>query len=338
MWVRRGLSNVYTRGLFMKREGLSRLLAAAVVAMGSAQATAGYDSVTVLSHPLAKSSPTYATWVKGISGSMAVGYYEPVGGGTHGFTYADGIYTTIDHPGDTFTQLWGADGNTLWGYSFTPSIDTHNFTLTDGVFTDVNYPGYGGSVTGVSGNIVAGTYGSNGGLRTDGFIKIGDVYTSLTHPLATGGVAGHPYPATMVDGVSGDTVAGHYFNNGLHGFTYTVSTGAYTTFDVPFATGDVYVVGISGDNILGYVLGSGGSGSAVPFLKTGNVFTQLTDPAGMASGWYPEGISGNTIVGLGGDRFGRPITFMATLSVPEPTSLCLVAVGGLALLGRRRAR
>src|SRR5438876_913650 len=110
---------------------------------------------------------------------------------------------------------------------------------------------------------------------------------------------------TGVSGISGSTLTGSFQDaGGFHGFIK--SAGTYTTLDAPWAPlGSTYAQGIDGQTVVGhYELPApppdpNGFGSNVGlnhgFIETGGVYTKLDVPG--ATDTFPQGISGNIIVG-----------------------------------------
>ena len=99
--------------------------------------------------------------------------------------------------------------------------------------------------------------------------------------------------------------------------------------------------GIDGNNIVGSYIDA--SGFDHGFLYDFSTYTTLDDPAGQQvsrfgfgpTGSDVRGISGNTIVGIY-TTTGRENGYIAT--VPEPTTLSLIALATGSLLARRRKR
>ena len=78
-----------------------------------------------------------------------------------------------------------------------------------------------------------------------------------------------------------------------------------------------------------------GSSTIHGYIYDGSTYTALDFPegsGGVSSGTYPRDIDGGNIVGRYHDSRNRG--FIAT--IPEPTTLSLVAMGTLILLRRRR--
>jgi len=113
--------------------------------------------------------------------------------------------------------------------------------------------------------------------------------------------------------------------NTAHGFSYDGTT--YTTLDVP---GAIYTraYGIDGNNIVGFY----NDGMAHGFSYDGSTYTTLDVPG--ARHTFAYDIDGGNIVGEYHDADGNPYGFVPV--IPEPTTLSLVAMGGLMILRRRR--
>jgi hypothetical protein len=83
------------------------------------------------------------------SGKIA-GFYVDAGGVTHGFTYSNGVFATIDPTGSTFTQLFGLNDN---GFAVGDYVDaagvTHGllYDLANNTFMNVDDPFGIGSTT-----------------------------------------------------------------------------------------------------------------------------------------------------------------------------------------------
>ena len=105
----------------------------------------------------------------------------------------------------------------------------------------------------------------------------------------------------------------------------------YTTLNDPLGVGGTDAYGISGNNIVGTYYYSGDMMSG--FLYNGSTWTTLDDPLAVY-GTDADGISGNNIVGT---YFVSSGDSGFITSVPEPSTLALTGLSGLAgLLFRRR--
>ena len=70
---------------------------------------------TALNDPNA--SAVYSgTFVTGISGSTIYGYYFGTGDIQTSFSYDAGVFTDLNFPNSTQTEINGASGNTIFGY------------------------------------------------------------------------------------------------------------------------------------------------------------------------------------------------------------------------------
>ena len=102
----------------------------------------------------------------------------------------------------------------------------------------------------------------------------------------------------------------------------------YTVIDMPGAIA-TYATGIDGGNIVGRYY----DGSAIHgFSYDGTTYTTLDVPG--ATDTVLFGIDGSNIVGWYSDANGNVHGFLAT--IPEPTTLSLLAVGLLMACRRRR--
>jgi len=93
-------------------------------------------------------------------------------------------------------------------------------------------------------------------------------------------------------------VAGYYIgSNGGYGFVYNGS--AYTTISDPSAVSDLTVAtGISGQNVIGYYLGSENQACGFLYNSTTQTFEDIEEPLGSQTGnVLLEGIDGNNVVG-----------------------------------------
>ena len=150
-------------------------------------------------------------------------------------------------------------------------------------------------------------------------------YTTLDDPLGVNGAA------TIAFGISGNNIVGSYTagSGNTYGFLYNGST--FTALNDPSAAYGTFAYGVSGNIIAGTYTDSSGNDDG--FLYNGGTYTTLDDPNGINT--IAFGISGTTIVGTYTDSSDYNDGFI--VSVPEPSTLVLAGLGGLAgLLFRHR--
>ena len=159
-----------------------------------------------------------------------------------------------------------------------------------------------------------GTYNASG--ATHGFEMIGSAFVTIDEPLAS-------TPGTFVQGVSGSSLVGYYYDAShsiSHGFIY--DGASFMTVDHPLAkVFGTKTLGINGDTVVG-VFSSGGKDNG--FIYDGQTFTALESPL------MPKGIEGNAIVGTYKDSHAHVHGFV--LNVPEPPSSVLFVTGVVAFL------
>jgi hypothetical protein len=158
--------------------------------------------------------------------------------------------------------------------------------------------------------------------------EIGDC--PLFHDGSTWITLSYPGSAnTNAYGIDGNNIVGEYqdSNSVQHGFLYDGT--AWATLDYPGATA-TFAQGVDGSNIVGNY--SDTSNISHGFLNSGTTSITLDYPG--ASQTCARDISGDRVVGYYLDSGG--VTHGFLLTVPEPSCVCLLAFGGLALLGRRR--
>ena len=141
-----------------------------------------------------------------------------------------------------------------------------------------------------------------------------------------------------ITSVSGNNVAGTYYdaNYQQHGFIYDGAN--YTTIDVPGGSSAAIDV-ISGNGVVGSYLKDG---FREAFLFDGTTFSSIPDvPVPNLVDTEFTGISGNKVVGSWGGPYGNYQAFVYT--IPEPSSLALVGISAISLIsygcfgrGRRR--
>ena len=136
---------------------------------------------TTIDNPLSSNVPDGTAWgancgtfLLGISGSNAVGYYTDANGYQHGFLYdmQSQVYTTLDDPyaadvyydqsGNTGTQACGISGSDVVGYYVDKNGLDHGFIydIEAQSYGTLNGPpnGYNARAYGIDGNFVVGWY------------------------------------------------------------------------------------------------------------------------------------------------------------------------------------
>ncbi len=206
---------------------------------------------------------------------------------------------------------------TLWHLPNDPLATGSGFTIANGI-SGSNIVGYYLDATGAA-------HGFLYNINTNS-------YTTLIDPLATGG--------TLASGIDGRNIVGNYHDGtGVHGFLYNTSTNAYTTLDEPLTLVATYPSGISGGNIVGSYDGiPSPSWDGFVYNTSTNAYTTLDNPLA-TGGTFANGIDGSNIVGSYSDGTGSH-GFLYT-AAPEPSTLTLLGIGGVGLVGygwRRRKR
>jgi hypothetical protein len=288
-----------------------------------------------------------------------------------GYTRADTWTTIPDNPGQSLTWPTGVSEGTIVGSAYADS-SSHGVIYDGGSFTTLDYPGYpppGWSTffSGVQGDTVVGFHGITGwtfdglmyNISTQTWTNIVSSFPGFPH-LRLSGIDGDKLVGYVWDGqqthgqqravlydgtswsiiqpsgspsagaqdISGNTIVGWYADSDwiYHGFIYDGTN--YTTVDVPGAT-STDLRGISGSTMVGtYVDASGVHG----LLYDGTACTTLDMPG--ATGTWFSGIDGSTVVGTYLDASGMYHGLIYT--IPEPATICLLGLGALSLLRRKR--
>jgi probable HAF family extracellular repeat protein/uncharacterized repeat protein (TIGR03803 family)/VCBS repeat-containing protein len=209
-----------------------------------------------------------------------VGSYNDPNGGTFGFVYSNGVYTTINDPLATsnYTSAIGINnlGQIVGTYSVSTNIGAipNGFLYSNGVYTTIDDPlATGGTIAASINDLgqIVGSYSDSNGAH--GFLYSNGVYTTLDDPLATGHF-------TVPTGINdAGQIVGHYIaasSNGANGFLY--SNGVFTTIDDPLGT---YSTSADGINDVGQIVGHyevGFGGPVYMFIYSGGVYTTIDDP------------------------------------------------------------
>jgi hypothetical protein len=260
------------------------------------------------------------TYPHGISGDTIVGNYED-DTGIHGFMYDGNTWISFTHPKGWSTAATGiSDGRvvgfTLWTYAFIYD----GLTWTDFAVTGLT------RAHGIYKNKVVGYYDYNHviyGPTNSGFVYDGETVKNVRYPDAF---------STMANAIWEDTIVGQYSPSGApgehgHGFIYDGQTWRTVAKGGALST---RLTGIDGDRMVGIWHAGGPS---VGFLLEEDTWTDIRCPWGVRTDVY--GISGDRIVGYYRDAGGRDHGFL--LTIPEPGTLALLAIGGIVASGRRRS-
>jgi hypothetical protein len=189
-----------------------------------------------------------------------VGFYIDSKNLTHGFQFVDGVYTTVDYPGEPFNQLLGQNNKKqAVGYYSTNAAGTapdHAYIYDEcanpgctgpGVFEVLEIPNSkgGAQATGINddGNVV-GFYIDNSNLM-HGWLLVNGTFTTLNFPGTTG--------TTAAFGINnaGKIVGSYSDSSGSHGFVYTISGNSWQSVDeLPDGVGTTVVNGINDKGML----------------------------------------------------------------------------------------
>ncbi len=306
------------------------LMSVAVIAAGVISPAQAAWTWETLDYPGADWS--FAAGVDGdtIVGAYGFGAYGGSAGDMHGFIRTGDTWEALNYPGSAWTLPLDVSGNTVVGTYRDAADNMHGF-LYDGTWQTIDYPG---AITttprGISGDRIVGSY-QTGPVTGDGFILDGEDWTTLRYTSSV-----------RPSGIDGSTIVGE---DNQTGFIYDGTTWQYLTCPLG-VSGLMFSTAfedVSGGNIIGNA-----TWSYYPyfdmidfsFLYDGTDWTVLSHPLAGSSGTYggtsAYGISGNTIVGSYRDASDTLHGFV--LTIPEPASLTLLALGGVAMMLRRGKR
>jgi hypothetical protein len=189
-----------------------------------------------------------------------VGFYIDSSGRTHGFEYFDGVYTTVDFPGEPFNQLLGQNNyRQAVGYYSGNEAGTepdqayiydecgNEQCTAPGIFELLVIPDApgGAQATGINdvGN-VSGFYIDKSTVM-HGFLLISGNFTTLNFP-------GSSVTATAALGLNnkGEVVGMYNDSTGSHGFVYHESNSSYQSIDDADGVGTTVVNGINDNGVL----------------------------------------------------------------------------------------
>ncbi|MGB7554323.1 MAG: hypothetical protein WBM04_08110 [Candidatus Korobacteraceae bacterium] len=250
-------------------------------------------------------------------GTSVGGYTLTAGGALHGFTLRNGVFTSFDPPGSTFTtaNFINPRGVIVGGYVDASGV-SHGFVRSGGNYTTVDYPGAAGttlSSVNPSGEMSGATCsdpacGVSGATNvTHSFLvsKKGDFSATFDPPGAVSSTSSVVIPSGAV--VGADTnLAGTTCATQCQG--YMLFHGTYATIAYP-GSSFTFAGGANAEgNIVGIYTDASGAGHA--FLFNGS-YTSFDYPGAVfseATGINPGGV----IVGLYTDSAGDTHGFIRT--------------------------
>ena len=261
-----------------------------------------------------------ANWtsVRGISGSNLVGSYSDSADEPHrGFFYDGSTWTALDYPEADKTKVHGLDGNNIVGTYIDYSSGDGSFLYDGTVWSSLDFTGT--RIFDISGDALVGTYWND---SRHGFYYSGTDWITLDYPGST---------STFIRGIDDAGLVGWYFSDAgdEHGFFYDGSL--WEQLDYPGSSATV-IESIDGGNMVGYY-SWGSRYHRHGFLYDGTNWHTFNFPGAESTMIYD--IDGDRIVGEYEDGNGSRHGFVAT--IPEPGTVLLVGLGGLAVLRKRRS-
>jgi probable HAF family extracellular repeat protein len=200
-----------------------------------------------------------------------VGYYTLSGGGTHGFLYSSGTYTTLDvqQTGTTYPEGINNSGQIVGQYVDSAG-NSHGFLYINGTFTSIDDPNADPATGGTwakgindSGEIVGGYYDANGNQH--GFLDNNGSYSTFDDPQETPDGAGHTFTGGQ-DIINTGQIVGYYNSPAPH-HGFLLNGSSYATIEPSGATVSVaagineagQIVGFynDGQNVHGFLYGNG---------------------------------------------------------------------------------
>lgn len=290
----------------MKKKTLTKALA--VMAVVVCNYSYG-QTWTTLDYPFAHNPLNeLGTFAHSVSGNVVVGYKGD--GGSFTYNISNNNYGNI-----LSSYVYNTDGTNLVGGNggpFVINIASGNKTLlpdSEG-FSKANAI-QGSVVVGIGVDPSGGLYGAIYNLSNGSLQKIhapNAVYTEFFD-------------------ISGDNILGYSSESG----NFIYNAGQYTFLNLPNSSARAF--GLDGSNVVGSFIDET-SGGHTGFLYSLDTSAWITFVAPNSINTYVRGVDGNNIVGYYGSSTGYH-GFIVN-SVPEPSSLSLLALGGVLVALRRR--
>ena len=245
----------------------------------------------------------------------SVGTWRDAAGVFHGFSLtADGVFTSFDPPGSTFTQAtFISPQGVIVGLYLDSSSVSHGFILVGGKYTTVDAHGVAGTaLSGISplGEISGFTCsdpacGNLGAPNTShSFVRsTTGVFTIFDPPGAISSAASTVSPT--------GEVVGAYTDNAGNGHGYLFNQGKFTTIDFPGATFTFIGGGNPEGDVVGLYIDAAGASHA--YMLHNGVFTSFDYPEVGVQFTVGTGINpGGVIVGVFQDSSGGVHGFIRT--------------------------
>ena len=215
---------------------------------------------------------------------LIVGRYNSPDGVQHGFMLRNGVYSSVDGPGATFTDVaWANAREDLVG-GFNDSRGSHAYVLSRGSFKIIDSPiaalpfiaGFGLSN---GGDVVGVIFGDNF-FQGRGYMFSQNAFTFINVPGAMG-----TFPTMALDPTR---IVGTYVDssNQFHGFS--LANGKFTTIDAPNAT-FTWITGINPEgDLVGFYFDQ--NGNQYGFVQRDGAFINVEIPVPGANSSEANGI------------------------------------------------
>jgi len=267
------------------------------------------------------------TWIDGIDGETIAGsFYD--GSTTKGFLYnrQTEVFNILQAPSADWTLPLAISNGTVVGSigsnssyvrnGFAYYSGSNSWSLLNppqGVQNDLEAYGIDGA------NIVGGTG------RGMSFLLNGSNWTFFNSPFGT---------FSSAHGISGDKIVGSFSSDDNGGGGYIKENDTWTLLNVSGAT-ETTPRDVDGNMVVGDYRVGDWTAPTRSFLFDGTEWTYLDAPS--AKSTFAFGVDGNTVVGSYNDTSDVSHGFILTIPEPSAVSLLAFALGGLAILRRRRS-